>query len=286
MEEVDGSPGEDTAPVQGVGAALRAAREEKGLSLAEVSATTRIQPHHLEMIEAGDFSALPSRTYALGFTRTYARLVGLDEQATLQRVRDQLSEGDPRGAGQADRFEPGDPARVPGRGLAWFAVLAAALLLGGIYAFYTSYFAPGVGPAPLATPEEQQAAQPPVPAETAAPATLPTGGPVVFTSELDGTWVKFYDANGTRLYEAQMNAGDSYTVPEDAEGPQLWTGRPYALAITIGGRSVPKISEEDRTVRDVPVTAEALLAREPAPAPAATPSPATGTAESPTRLPG
>ena len=88
---------------------------------------------------------------------------------------------------------------------------------------------------------------------------------------MDGTWVKFYDASGERLYEAQMAKGDSYTIPADAEGAQIWTGRPYALAITVGGKSVPKLSEEDEVIRDVPVTAEALLSRdaEPASAPEA-----------------
>ncbi len=70
-----------------------------------------------------------------------------------------------------------------------------------------------------------------------------------------------------------MNTGDSYTIPADADGPQVWTGRPYALAITIGGQSVPKLTEEDTVVRDVPVTAEALLARSETPA---TPTPVTG----------
>ena len=159
---------------------------------------------------------------------------------------------------------PAIPPAFPG-GLAWFAALAAILLLGGVYAFYSSYFAPGLGPAPLEAPEEQFAANDTPSVAEEAPAAQPTGGPVVFTSEMDGTWVKFYDADGERLYEAQMAAGDSFTIPEDADGPQIWTGRPYALAITIGGRSVPKLSEEDTVVRDVPVSAEALLARDAAP---------------------
>ena len=29
--------------------------------------------------------------------------------------------------------------------------------------------------------------------------------------------------------------GETYTVPEDAEGPTVWTGRPDKLAITVGG---------------------------------------------------
>ena len=94
---------------------------------------------------------------------------------------------------------------------------------------------------------------------------------------MDDTWVKFYDADGERLYEAQMDEGDSFTVPADAEGPQVWTGRPYALAITVGGRSVPKLSEVDEVIKDVPITAEALLARaDAAPRAPATPAPGEG----------
>ena len=265
MEDNSDTVEENTAPNQGAGDRLREAREAKGLELEQIAAETRINKDHLQKIEAGRWSALPSRTYAIGFTRTYARTVGLNEKELTDQVRAELAEGDPNTVERPAKFEPGDPARVPGRGLAWFAVLAAALLLGGIYAFYSSYFAPGIGPAPLQAPQEQ-VSQAEAPQQTATPAPQPTDGPVVFTSEMDGTWVRFYDASGERLYEAQMNTGDSYTIPEDAEGPQVWTGRPYALAITIGGREVPKLTEEDTVVKDVPVTAEALLAREEAPA--------------------
>lgn len=262
MEQDDGVEIEETR-VQRAGDRLRQAREEKGLSIEQVAADTRIPQRHLKTIEAGEFSALPSRTYAIGFSRTYARTLGLPENEILDQVRAELAEADGIPVNQPARFEPGDPARVPGRGLAWFAVFAAILLLGGIYAFYSSYFSPGIGPAPLEDPAEQVAAaetaQEPA---TAEPAAKPTGGPVVFTSEMDGTWVKFYDASGKRLYEAQMSAGDSFTIPEDAEGPQIWTGRPFALAITIGGRKVPKLTEEDTVVRDVPVDAATLLARD------------------------
>ena len=247
-----------------VGDRLREAREAKSLSLEQVAAETRIQQRHLESIEASDFAALPSRTYAIGFTRTYARMLGLDEREALDDVRAELAQRDPDADDKPAKFEPGDPARVPGKGLAWFGVLAAVLLLGGIYAFYSSYFKPGLGPAPLQD-DTEQVAQGEAETETPTEPQVATG-PVVFTSEMDGTWVKFYDASGERLYEAQMNTGETYTVPADADGPQVWTGRPYALAITVGGRAVPKLTEEDTVVRDVPVTAEALLARPDPPA--------------------
>ena len=261
MSEEDNHEQEQREEPDRVGARLRRAREAAGLDIAQVAAETRIPQRHLLTIENGSLADLPARTYAVGFSRTYARLVGLDEREIVEQVREELAEGDENGVGPA-KFEPGDPARVPGRGLAWFALFAAVLLLGGIYAFYNSYFAPGMGPAPLSQPQEQVALDQQDGGEASQRPEAPAAsGPVVFTSEMDGTWVKFYDANGERLYEAQMAEGDSFTVPPDAEGPQVWTGRPYALAITIGGRPVPKLSEEDEVIKDAPITAEALLAR-------------------------
>ena len=271
-----------------IGQELRATREAQGLELEQVAAQTRIPLRHLESIESDDFTGLPSRTYAIGFTRTYARLLGLDERPVLDRVRDQLAQSDNRPDRNAARYEPGDPARIPGRGLAWFGLIAAILFAGGLFAFYRSYLAPGMGPAPLTEPSLAAASTAaPGAATAAATATPQPSGPVVFTSLMDDTWVKFYDGSGERLYEAQMPKGGTYQLPADAQNPQLWTGRPYALAITIGGRSVPKISEDDTVVKDVPVSAEALLARAPAsgstgtPAGAATPAAQAATATPP-----
>ena len=61
--------------------------------------------------------------------------------------------------------------------------------------------------------------------------------------------------------QKQMAKGETYTVPAEANGPQVWTGRPDALAITVGGKPVPKLAESERIMKDVPVTAQALLTR-------------------------
>ena len=101
----------------------------------------------------------------------------------------------------------------------------------------------------------------------------PAGGEVVFTALAPGIWVKFYDASGLQRMQKQMALGERDVIPAEAEGPQLWTGRPDALSITIGGRAVPKLAEEERTMRDIPVSAEALLARAAPASVASTPAP-------------
>ena len=60
------------------GERLRLAREEKGLSLEDVAAQTRIPQRHLASIETGDWDNLPAPTYTIGFAKSYASAVGLD----------------------------------------------------------------------------------------------------------------------------------------------------------------------------------------------------------------
>lgn len=243
-------------PLDSTGQRLRRAREAAGMTVEQLAAETRIPQRHIETLERGDFASLPSRTYATGFSRTYARAVGIDENEVIAQLRAELGESTGERMA-APRYEPGDPARVPSRGLAWLSLAAIVLLALGGFAFYRSYFAPGLGPAPLQAPEPEPVA-PPAGGPVAA---APTGGQVVFTALEAGVWVKFYDKDGRQLMQKQMDANERYVVPADAEGPQIWTGRPDALRITVGGKPVPKLSEEDRVVKDVPVSAEALLAR-------------------------
>jgi hypothetical protein len=163
---------------------------------------------------------------------------------------------------------------VPSRALGWISVIALMLVLAGLFAFARTFFAPAVElPSLIAEQEAEQAAAAQQRRQATAPAPAATGGEVVFTALEPGIWVKFYDADGLQLMQKQMAMGERYAIPADAEGPLLWTGRPDALSITVGGRAVPKLAEEQATMKDVPVSAEALLARA-APAAAASPGPA------------
>ena len=255
--------GADAGAHGGIGAFLRAEREAQGLTIAQVAAETRIPQRHLETIEAGAFSDLAGRTYATGFARTYAKLLGLDPDAVVDEVRAEMA-AQPERPQRGAQFDPGDPARVPSGPLIWLALAAAVLLLVGGFVFMRTLFTPA---AELPTLVEQQrqeraerlAARREVAASPAQPAA--PQGPVVFTALEEGIWVKFYDASGRQLMQKQMARGERYTVPAEAQGPQVWTGRPDALAISVGGERVPPLAEEQRIVRDVPVTAEALLAR-------------------------
>ncbi len=269
--ELDSTTEELTVPVEtGPGTAgerLRAAREEKRLELSHIAAETRIPIRHLTAIENGDYDTLPSRTYAIGFAKNYARAVGLDRDEIAQAVREELAKGNARESAMAGGMEPGDPAKLPSAGLAWFGGFAALALVVGVIAFVSTYFGAGADPGSLiaesdeAGPVESSEVAAEGTASGEAAAAIPSGGQVVFTALEDGVWVRFYEDGGERLFEAQMASGDRFEVPASAVEPRINTGRPDALSITIGGQSVPKLADEPITLGDTRVSADALLAR-------------------------
>ena len=67
-----------------LGEKLRQAREERGISISEVAEQTRISAHYLDSIENDDYRTLPGGIFNKGFVKSYAKLVGIDEQEALQ----------------------------------------------------------------------------------------------------------------------------------------------------------------------------------------------------------
>ena len=70
---------------QRIGDAIRAARENSGFTLEQVSRDTRVHISHLRAIEDMTPGLLGAPVYAKGYIKSYARFLGMDEQATLDR---------------------------------------------------------------------------------------------------------------------------------------------------------------------------------------------------------
>lgn len=270
-ENINSAASAPELPLSGPGGTLRRAREELRIDLSQVAAETRIPLRHLEAIEADDFESLPSRAYAIGFARTFAKAVGLDPAEITDAVRAELADGSMRRAAPSSAMEPGDPARLPSAGLAWAAAAAVLLLAVGAFAFYRSYFGAGTEPGSLLTPAPAATTAP----VAAAPAPTPSAsGQVVLTALEDGVWLRLYEEGGERLVERTLAKGEAVTVPATAADPRINTGRPDALALTVGGQAVARLSDQPTTISGVPVSANALLARAAvaAPVPGATPA--------------
>ncbi len=76
----------ETRSSPSIGAALRAAREAQGLTVADVAERIKFSARQVEALEADDHSRLPQGTFLRGFVRSYARVLHLDESALLETI--------------------------------------------------------------------------------------------------------------------------------------------------------------------------------------------------------
>ncbi|UUL81881.1 helix-turn-helix domain-containing protein [Sphingomonas qomolangmaensis] len=239
-----------------VGDRLRIAREAQGLALADIAQRTRVPQRHLEAIEASNYVSLPSITYAMGFTRAYARAIGADEVGIARDLRVEIAdtwEAVPR----HEPYNLHDPARVPPRGLALAGVAVAVLLLIGVALWYGT----GLFRAEEAPSAEAVVATTPVPSAAPTPAATPAGAGQVTLTATDEVWVRVYDSNDQTLLLKTMQPGERYDVPMTATGPMINVGRPDQLAVTIDGGTVAPLGDGRRAIKDVAIDAQALRAR-------------------------
>lgn len=80
-EELTPSSEEQEAPAtESLGQILKAAREAKGMSVADVATALHLRPSVVKDLEADDFSNISSTTYVRGYIKNFARIVEADKQ--------------------------------------------------------------------------------------------------------------------------------------------------------------------------------------------------------------
>ncbi|WP_269715992.1 helix-turn-helix domain-containing protein [Caulobacter sp. NIBR2454] len=85
--KVDQSSVPTLATGESIGAALKAVREHLGLSLEDVAESTRVRRTYLAALEEMRLDALPSRPFAVGYVRAYAKALNLDGEAAVNRFK-------------------------------------------------------------------------------------------------------------------------------------------------------------------------------------------------------
>lgn len=80
---------------QSAGAVLKASREAQGRTLQQLAESTRVSRRYLQAIEEMRADQLPSRPFAIGYAKSYARALGLDAEDLAERFKNELP--DPEG---------------------------------------------------------------------------------------------------------------------------------------------------------------------------------------------
>lgn len=117
------------------GETLRQARESNGWSLAEVALKLNLTTTSLANLEAGAFDKLPGHTFARGYIRAYAKLLGID-QAVLVQEFDQYTGTDSQGSSVHGLGRIEEPVRVSHTILRIVSLLLLIAVIGGGFVWW------------------------------------------------------------------------------------------------------------------------------------------------------
>ena len=225
---------------------VSAARQEAGLSLAEVAERTRIRATVIGEIEADNFVHCGGDVYARGHLRAIAAAVGADPVPWIEAYDAEYGTVAPS---VTEVFESETAAPARRRGANWSAVMAAALVVavGLVVAQITSASDDGgrttttvAEPTPTeSTPDAEPTDKPSQVAE-AEPEEV-----VVRMTALPGaiSWVRVTRPDGSVLFEDNIGDGQSKTF-RDRDKLKLLLGCASALELTVNGQDLGSPGDE------------------------------------------
>ncbi len=130
---MNASPSDVLAAVQiNPGQTLRMAREAKGMDVAEAARSLNMSESMLRNVEAGAFDKLNGHTFARGYVRAYAKLLGLDQEQ-LVTAFDRYTGTDATGSEVRALGRLEEPVRVSQN---LMRMLSVAVLAGGALLTY------------------------------------------------------------------------------------------------------------------------------------------------------
>jgi len=210
----------------GVGAALRRAREIRGITLDEAARDTKLRSEQLEALEGESFEDLGDAVYARAMLRTYAHYLGLKPDRVLSVYAKHGEEvAPPEPPGKLGRVERGLAAsRV--RDNQKFLLVAAAVVLVALIGFglVSRNGAPPAGA--ITTPSFVPGSVAPSP-ETGVDVVVTAIAPVQVTAVVDGA------AQGP----ATLRPGESVSLIATQE-LQLSVNDGGAIQLTVNGSDV------------------------------------------------
>jgi Helix-turn-helix domain len=228
-----------------VGQALRKARTERGIELSEVERVTKIRIKFLRAMEEDRWEALPAPVYARSFLTTYARFLGLEEDALLMeygRTVEGAGRPEPIPAGVVRRGSRSRARAFKPPGIVVAGSVAAALLVLIVVAV-ASLSGDGDDRGGGQTPATGKGAGGP-PASTA---TQPARVSAEMSVQLRATgevWVCLVDVEGRRLVNGEVLAVDELRGPFTARGFEMTFGNGL-IELAVDGEpiEVPPLAE-------------------------------------------
>lgn len=249
-----------------LGMKLKSAREAHGLTIADVSANTRINQIYLQAIETGEPQPLPATAFVRGFIRNYAIAVGMDEAEMLADFKRFTDAQEPEHIPLDPPSEVENPAMIS-LPLPKIALIVAAvgLVVWVGYLLVTTSFAPDEEPAVAEESIDSTAAeippsagggasiiprkpiaaeptQPPLPVETPKNLRLRVRG-------LEKTWIRL-SVDRREPVDVLLDPAETGEWQANEEF-QLTVGKSHGVSVYLNGEEILLPREPDLLVPDI-----------------------------------
>ena len=251
------------------GSSLRRERELRGVTLQEISASTKIGVSMLQAIEEDRLDKLPQGLFVRGFIREYARFLALDEQKILTELsfhasQAPVAEPSPR-PDEGERISSRLASRLVNGGLmaSVFAAVAALIIVPGMARRNAS--APPLPPVETtATPVAAQGAIVPqsssvdaiaTPVSTAPASPLPQPLQLTLTATED-CWIGL-DVGGDRVENRVLRKGESFSISA-RQNASLAVGNAGGLLVAIDSGPARPLGNRGEVKRNIPLSPEAI----------------------------
>jgi cytoskeleton protein RodZ len=233
-----------------VGERIAAEREQRGMTIEQMSAQTRIRPSVLYGIESDDYTPCGGTVYARGHIRTLARTLGLDEQRLLDDFDRLHPQALPPLAVEAVTSSDSSALRV-GRSDSprWLPVSVAVMVLVCIVAVVELLLPRSSTPTMPAAPSASPSARAKLPPPGTAPAPKTYTGVNVMLKAADGqTWLHAAGADGHLLMpDGMLDQGAEQTF-RDPQSVHLRLGNAGAVQVSCNGRSAASLGAQGQVV--------------------------------------
>ncbi|MEU8959238.1 helix-turn-helix domain-containing protein [Streptomyces sp. NPDC048518] len=245
-----------------IGRVLRQARVAAGLTVDEISTSTRVRIPIVHAIEEDDFSRCGGDVYARGHIRTLARAVGVDPAPLLAQYDEGHGGRPPAPTPAAPLFEA-ERIRSEPRRPNWTAAMVAAIVAVIGFVGFTAFgggddkdssksLAEGPTPAasqPVKKPKPSKPADPKPDPSDSAIAGVPRDKVTVKVVAPEGrSWISAKDHSGRTLFDGVLEQGQDKTF-QDKQKIDLVLGDAGAIQLYVNGKQVDNEFEPGQVER-------------------------------------
>ncbi|MEW6208189.1 MAG: RodZ domain-containing protein [Acidobacteriota bacterium] len=261
-----------------LGETLKQKREERGISLAEISEATKIGTRFLKAIESDNFSILPGGIFTRSFIRAYARTVHLDEEEAIALYHQQIAPPSEEAAAETPASKPApvvamesprrsgpltfsQPSAHTRRGPIIIGVIitifVAVLIYVVIKRIDKGQAEPPPSPPPVTRQTPPPAPQPETPPQTSTTPSVQPGDQLMVRVEAatGDCWLR-YTVDSGEASQLILKQGEARDLPAAQNEVVLKYGNRQTIKVMVNSREIifpadaPKFSGEIKLSRD------------------------------------